>query len=211
MARKAGLAGSAATVVVAMAFVSAMSTAHAIALKDSSGVPAGGPVVVPFNGSTVDQERVPRVEPRVPEVVPAPDPLDMAASRATYTTPIAPVAQPVDETEPVVADDTAGGLPVEAERRSNVAEERRSEVDAELRSKVDAELRSTVEAELRSTIEAELGSNDVNPDQPDEADSGRHIDPQTPAKAGSPSGHGSPKSWSGLKKEKSPVVPGRRD
>ena len=211
MARKAVLAGGAATVVVAMAFVGAVSTAHAIALKDSSGVPAGRPVVVPFNGSTVDQERVPRVAPRVPEVVPAPDPLDIAASRATYTTPIAPVAQPVDEAEPGVTNDTPGDVPVEAERRSSVAEELLSKVDAELGSKVDAEFRSKVEAELRSKVEAELRSNDVNPAQPDVPDSGRHVDPQTPAKAGSPSGHGSPKSWSGLKKEKSPVVPDRRD
>ncbi|MGC5170786.1 hypothetical protein ACLQ2Q_09040 [Microbacterium sp. DT81.1] len=203
VARRAVLSGGAATVVVAMAFVGAVSTAHAITLKDSSGVPAGRPVVVPFNGSTVDQERVPRLAPRVPEVVPAPDPLDIAASRATDTTPIAPVAQPVDEAEPVVTNDTPGDVPVEAERRSNVAEE--------LRSKVDAELRSKVEAELRSRLEAELRSKDVNPAQSDVPDFGRHVDPQTPAKAGSPSGHDSPKSWSGLKKEKSPVVPDPRD
>jgi len=68
--------GGAATIVAAIAVAGAVSAAQSIALKDSSGVPAGSPVVVPSRSAAVGGGQ-PRVATDVPEVIPAPAPLDV--------------------------------------------------------------------------------------------------------------------------------------
>ena len=74
--------GGAATVVAAIVVIGAVSVANAVAITDSSGVPAGTPVVVPTGeGREADEAQTPRSS-QVPEVVPAPAPLDIAETQA---------------------------------------------------------------------------------------------------------------------------------
>ncbi|HEX5858408.1 MAG TPA: hypothetical protein VFY91_09905 [Microbacterium sp.] len=78
MARKAVLMGGVATLAAAVVVIGAVSVANAVAITDSSGVPAGTPVVVPTGEDReADEARTPRSS-QVPEVVPAPAPLDIA-------------------------------------------------------------------------------------------------------------------------------------
>lgn len=192
--------GGGATFAASVAVVCMVAMSSAAALADSAGAPIGArPVVVPAATPSASATPVPRTAPSAPpaavptepETVLAPDPEDVVSAR----TPQAPDQDPAPQrpaAQDPESDAPRGGRPE--------AEDREPRPDRD---------------HVRGTHRSADRDDDDDDDDEDvsdrsgrsESSRGARSDSEAPDRSGTPSGGDLSGSWSGSKRERSPVPP----
>ncbi|HWI32537.1 MAG TPA: hypothetical protein VNT50_13715 [Microbacterium sp.] len=178
--------GSTVTVVAVLAMAGVLWAARAVAISDTVGVPAGSTVVVPSSGHAGD----------------------------SFTNAATDVASGPSLVEPDAQAPGTVSAPAPSAPEASDSASRPSEAPVVVPPPAPVEIDSPAASQVRHEIEQRIpGEVDVDRTWDRKVDRwvrSRDI-PQTPANAGSPSGHGSPSPLSGFEGEQSRVFPDRRD